>query len=96
VVLWPEQDVYVRPPHPSPELDVLSQADLLLKLLPLCLQGDGHATFKDHVDLPHLLIIVRVIHLTMFAPTGLLWHRYCWLWHLLMIQKKFALFQIMS
>jgi hypothetical protein len=58
VVLWLERDVYVRPPHPSPGLDVLKQDDLSLKLLPLCLRGDGHATFKDHVDLPHLLIAI--------------------------------------
>jgi hypothetical protein len=27
-----------------------------------------------------------------FTPTGLLGHRYCWWWHLLVIQKSFALF----
>jgi hypothetical protein len=96
VVLWPERDVHVRPPHHSAGLDALSQTDLPLKLLPLCLQGDGHATYKDHVDLPHLLIIVKGIGLVMFASSRLMGHRHCWQWHLLVIQKSFALFQIMS
>jgi hypothetical protein len=96
VVLWPERDVYVRPPHHSPGLDALSQADLLLELLPFCLCGDEYATSKDQVDLSHLLIIARGIGLAMFAPSGLLGHPCYWWWHLLVIQKSFALFQIMS
>jgi hypothetical protein len=75
---------------------VLSQADLPLELLPLHLRGDGHATFEDHVDHSHLLIIVGRIGPAMFALSGLLGHLCYWWWHLLAIQKNFALFQIMS
>jgi hypothetical protein len=32
----------------------------------------------------------------MFSPAGILGCRRCWRWHLFMIQKIFALFQIMS
>jgi hypothetical protein len=92
VVLWPERDVYVKPPHPSPGLDALSQADFPLKLLALCLRGNGHATSKYHIDLPHLLIIIRGIHPVMFAPMDIMWRWRCWRWHLLLIQKSFTLF----
>jgi hypothetical protein len=60
----------------------------------LCLQGNGHATPEDHVDLAHLIFIVG-IGSTIFAPTWLLCNR-CWWWHLITILKFFALFQIMS
>jgi hypothetical protein len=76
VVLWLKRDIYVRPPHHSPGLDALSQVDLPLKLLPLCLQEDGHATSEDHIDLPHLLITV-LVNLVIFALMGLLWRQHC-------------------
>jgi hypothetical protein len=63
-------------------------------LLSLCLRGDGHATSEDHVNLPHTILIVE-IGSTMFTSTGFLGHRCLW-WHLLTIQKSFALFQIVS
>jgi hypothetical protein len=47
-----------------------------------------------HIDLPHLILVVR-IGSAMFASTVFLGH-WCWWWHLLMIQKSFALFQIVS
>jgi hypothetical protein len=56
---------------------VLSQADLPLELLSLYLRDDGHATFEDHVDLSHLLIVVGRIGLVMFAQSGLLGHQCC-------------------
>jgi hypothetical protein len=74
----------------------LSQADLSLNLLAMCLRGKGHATSEDHIDLPHLLIFIRGIHPVMFTLTGIMrcWH--CWRQHLLPIQKGFTLFQIVS
>jgi hypothetical protein len=75
---------------------VLIQADLSLKLLPLCLRGDGHSTSKDHVDFSHLPIVVERIVPAMFASMGFLGHLSWWWWHLLVIQKSFALFQNVS
>jgi hypothetical protein len=95
VIHWPKRDIHVRPLHLSSGLDALSQADLPLELLSLCLRGGGHATFEDHVDLSHLLIVVR-IGLAGFVPMGLLGHRCCEWLHLLAIQNFFALFQIVS
>jgi hypothetical protein len=92
MVMWSERDVYIRPTHPSPGLNALSQADFPLKLLALCLQGDGHATSKDHIGLPHLLIVIKGICLMMFASTGILWRRCCWRRQLLPIQKSLTLF----
>jgi hypothetical protein len=73
---------------------VLSQADLSFEFLSMCLRGDGHSTPKDHIDLAYLILVIG-IGSTMFATTWLLCH-WCWWWHLLMVQKSFALFQIMS
>jgi hypothetical protein len=73
---------------------MLGQADLTLELLPLRLRGDGHATPEDNIDLPHLLIFVRICSTLINSP-GLLWHRRYWGWHLLLTQESFALFQIM-
>jgi hypothetical protein len=56
MVLRPGRDFYVRPPHPSPGPDALSHPDLPFKLLTLCLRGNGHATSKDHIDLPPPLV----------------------------------------
>jgi hypothetical protein len=72
---------------------MLGQADLTLELLPLCLGGDGHAAPEDNIDLPYLLISVGICP-TMINSPGLLRHRRCWGWHLLLIQESFALFQI--
>jgi hypothetical protein len=94
MIFQPEQDVNVRPLNFSSKLDALSQADLTFKPLPLCLQGDGQATSEDHIDLTHLILIVG-IGSKVFASLQLLRHR-CWWWHLLAVQKSFALFQIMS
>jgi hypothetical protein len=66
----------------------------MLELLPLCLGGNGHAASKDNIDLPHLLISIRICP-TMINSLGLLWRRHCCWWYLLPIQKSFALFQIM-
>ncbi len=91
MVFRPEQNVCLGPPHSS-WLVALSQADISFELLSLCLRGDGHATPEDHIDLSHLLIVVGRIGLAVFALLGLLGHLSCWWWHLLMIQKSFALF----
>jgi hypothetical protein len=90
-----ECDIIIRPLHPSSRLDMLSQDDFTLKLLPLCLGGDCHATLKDHVDFCHMLISVGDLS-GMFSPVGILGCRRCWRRHLFTIQKSFALFQIMS
>jgi hypothetical protein len=74
---------------------MLSQADFILKLLPLHLGGNRHATPKDHVDFCHMLISVGDLSV-MFPLAGILGCRRCWGRHLFMIQKSFALFQIMS
>jgi hypothetical protein len=71
---------------------VLHQANLSLELLPLCLQGDGHATSKDHIDLIHMLLIVGIG--SMMFPSARLLHRLWW-WHLLVTQKSSTFFQIM-
>jgi hypothetical protein len=60
---------------------------------PLRLGIEGHAALKDHINLPHLLISVRIF-LTLINSSRLLRHRRCLGWHLLPIQKSFALFQI--
>jgi hypothetical protein len=73
---------------------MLSQANLTLDLLSLCLQGNGHATPEDHIDLSHLFIVIR-IDPAMLTTTGLLGHRRYWWRHLLAIQKSLAHFQIM-
>jgi hypothetical protein len=74
---------------------MLSQADFTLKLFPLRLGGDRHATPEDHVDFCHMLVSVGDLS-AMFSPAGILGCRRCWEWHLFTIQKSFALFQIMS
>jgi hypothetical protein len=74
---------------------MLSQADFTLKLLPLRLEDDRHATPEDHFDFCHMLVSVG--HLSaMFSPVGILGCRRYWGRHLFTIQKSFALFQIMS
>jgi hypothetical protein len=73
----------------------LSQANLLLELIPFCLLGHGHATYEDHIGFSHLFITIG-IDSAMFTLTGLL-GRWCWWWwHLLAVQKSLVLFQIMS
>jgi hypothetical protein len=62
----------------------------MLELLPLCFGVDRHATSEDHVDLHHMLIIVRIIS-TMLTPTRILRCRHGWWRHLLVIQKSLAL-----
>jgi hypothetical protein len=74
---------------------MLSQADFTLKVLLLRLGGDWHATPEDHVHFCHMLVSVGDL-LTMFSSAGVLGCRRCWRRHLFMIQKSFALFQIMS
>jgi hypothetical protein len=71
VVFWSERYVHVRPLHLSTQLYALSQGDLLLKLLSLCLRGDVHTTSEYHVDLSHLLITVS-INLAMLTLTRFL------------------------
>jgi hypothetical protein len=71
----------------------LGQANLTLELLSLCLGGDRHATSEDNIDLPHLLISVRICPTLIDSP-GLLQRQCYWWWHLLPIQKICALFQI--
>jgi hypothetical protein len=95
VVFRSERDINIRPSHSSSWLDSLSQIDLLLQLLPLRFGGDSHATFEDHADFSHMLIIIGIF-LVMIASLGLLWCRWCWWWHPFAIQKSFTLFQIMS
>jgi hypothetical protein len=95
MIFWPERYVHVSPLHLSSRLNALSQANLLLELLPLCLQGDGHATSEDHIDFSHLFVVVG-IDSAMFTLMGLLGHRCCWLWYLLLVQNFFAIFWIMS
>jgi hypothetical protein len=87
-------DINIGPLHFLAHLDALGHTDFLLKLLPLCLRGDGQATPKDHIDLIHLVYIVG-IGSTMFT-SGRLFHRRSWWQHLLAIQKSLALLQIMS
>jgi hypothetical protein len=70
---------------------MLGQADLTLELLPLRLGGDGYAALEDNIDLPHLLISIRICSMLINSP-GLLRHRCWWWWHLLLIQESFALF----
>jgi hypothetical protein len=65
----------------------------MLELLPLRLGGEGHVAPKDNINLPYLLMSVRLF-LTLINSPGLLRHWRCWGWHLLSIQKSFALFQI--
>jgi hypothetical protein len=60
----------------------------------LCLQGDGHPTSEDHIGVTHLILVLG-IGSAMIASMGFLGHR-CWWRHLLVIQKSFALFQIVS
>jgi hypothetical protein len=69
MILWHEQYIHVKPLHLPSGLNALSQAGLPLDLLSLCLQGDGHATTKDHIDFSHLFIIVRISSM-MFTSTG--------------------------
>jgi hypothetical protein len=95
VMFWSKQDVIIGPPHLSSLLDLLGQADLALKLLPLCLGGDWHAASKDHIDLHHMLIFVGDLS-AMLSLMRILRCRRCWWWHSFAIQKSFALFQIMS
>jgi hypothetical protein len=84
MIFWLERYVHVRPLHLSSRLNALSQADLLLELLPLCLQGDGHATSEDHIDFSYLFVTVE-INSAMVTPTWLLGHMCCWWWHLLAV-----------
>jgi hypothetical protein len=53
-------EMSIGPPHPSSWLNTLGQADLTLKLLPLRLGGEGHAVPEDNINLPHMLISVRI------------------------------------
>jgi hypothetical protein len=55
---------------------MLGQADLVLELLPLRIGSNGHAAPEDNIDLPHLLISVR-IYPTLINSLELLWHRRC-------------------
>jgi hypothetical protein len=65
----------------------------MLELLPLRFGGNGHATPEDNIDLPHLLISVRIC-LTLINSLRLLLRHCWWWWHLLSIHESFALFQI--
>jgi hypothetical protein len=49
----------------------------MLELLPLRLGGEGHAAPKDNINLPHLLISVRLF-LALINLLGLLRHWRCW------------------
>jgi hypothetical protein len=82
MIFRPERDANVRSLHFFSSLNALSQVDLGVQ-----------ATSEDHIDLPHLILVIG-IGLTMFASTGFLSHWHWW-WHLLTIQKRFVLFQIM-
>jgi hypothetical protein len=94
VVFWSKRDTNVRPLHHPSRLNALSQVDLTLDLLSLCLQGDGHATSEDYLDLSHLFITIKINHALILL--GLLRHRCYWRWHLLPIRESLALFQIVS
>jgi hypothetical protein len=72
---------------------MLGQADLTLELLPLRLRGEGHVASEDNINLPHLLIFVKIFRM-MITSSGFLRHWRCWRWHLLPIQESFALLQI--
>jgi hypothetical protein len=74
---------------------ILKQANLVLDLFSLRLRDDGHATSKDHINIFHLFITVR-INPMLINPSGLLRHQRCWRWQLLPIQKSLALFHIVS
>jgi hypothetical protein len=74
---------------------MLSQADFTLKLLHLCPGDDRYATPEDHVDFCHMLVSVGDLS-AMFHLAGILGCRCYWGQHLFMIQKSFALIQIMS
>jgi hypothetical protein len=65
----------------------------MMELLPLRLGGDGHVAPEDNIDLPHLLISVRICP-TLINSSGLLQRWRCWGWYLLPIQESFALLQI--
>jgi hypothetical protein len=84
MIFWSECDVIIRPLNPPSRLDMLSQADFMLKLLPLHLGGDRHATPKDHVDFCHMLVSVGHFSV-MFTPVGILGCRCCWGWYLFMV-----------
>jgi hypothetical protein len=71
VIFRPERDVGVEPLHSSPWLDALKHVGLSFQLLSLCLQGNGHTTLEDHVDLIHMIIVVRINPL-MFSSLWLL------------------------
>jgi hypothetical protein len=73
VVFWFERDTDIKPLHHPSRFNALSQVDLMLDLLSLCLRGDGHATSEDHLDLSHLFITVRINHALILL--GLLRHR---------------------
>jgi hypothetical protein len=92
MVFRPELDVSLRPLHSCSRLDALSQANLSFELLSLCLQGDGHTTLEDHIDLIELIIIIGISSL-MFSTSRLMCRWF--LWHLLAIHKGSALLQIM-
>jgi hypothetical protein len=51
----------------------MGQADLTLELLSLRLRGEGHAAPEDNINLPHLLISVRIFP-TMITSQGFLRH----------------------
>jgi hypothetical protein len=76
-------------------LNVLSQVNLPLELLSLCLRGDRHATSEDEIDLSQLFIVIWISS-AMFSSMGFPRHRCCWWWHLFAIQKSFTLFHIVS
>jgi hypothetical protein len=73
MVFRPEQNSSLRPLHSSVWLNTLSEANLSLDLLPLCLRGDGYVAPKDHIDLIHLIFIIGV-GLTMFVTSLMFKH----------------------
>jgi hypothetical protein len=60
MIFWHKRYIYVRPVHLPLGLNALSQANISLELLSLRLQKDRHTTSEDHIDFPHLTLIVSV------------------------------------
>jgi hypothetical protein len=76
VIFWPKRDAYIIPLHHPSWLDMLSQADLTLELLSLCLRDNGHATLEDHVHLSDLFVVIR-INPALLTSMGFLRHQRC-------------------